>query len=88
MKKGILGIIAGARYAQLNGQGLNTKPLIIAVYKDYAGIENELFRFINNKNWASYSFPAKEYASKTMEPFKSYFIYNQSNSPFIDWSFT
>lgn len=66
----MLGIIAGARYAQLNGKDLNSKPLIIAVFKDYAEIANEVYQMINNKNWAQYSFPWKENAKKMIESLK------------------
>lgn len=50
----IFQVLAGARYAQLNGGVGFDKPLIIAVFYDYQNEAQELTELFNKDNWGEY----------------------------------
>lgn len=63
----ILQIIAGARYAQLNGSANFRKPLIIPVFYNYEKEATQLLKLVHSENWGEYEKPGAEQARATIK---------------------
>jgi len=62
----ILQIIAGARYAQLNGPKSFHKPLIITVFYDYENEAKQIMQLLHKDHWDQYEIPGAMQARKTL----------------------
>lgn len=65
--QGMLGVISGARYAQMQQKDNSEKPVIIVVFKSYQQTAHDLAQIINHKQWNQYDFDGKQQAMETIE---------------------
>lgn len=63
----ILQVLAGARYAQLNGPAELHKGLIVSVFYNYEDDETQLIQLINSNNWGKYEHPGAEQVRKVIK---------------------